>query len=821
MTRAISDAVARWVRGRPIAFAALLYAGLALALLGPGLIPGHTTAGSDFLWSAAPWNTSRPPDVPAFGTNPELTDPAYVFEPFLQYTRGQLPHVPLWDPYIMAGRPYLANAQSAVFSAFSLPAYVLPFWWSLSVIACLKLFVAAMGTFLLARALGLRLAGALLAGVVFAFSLWFVVWLPWPLTAVWALVPWLLLATDRLVRRPGPLPAAALAALVAAQFLCGHPESSVHALLATGAFLVLRLVQARRGEGAAARARGGRAVAFFAGAIVCGTAIAAAAIVPFAEALTHSGDVALRNAAESTYTPRKFILALFLYDYWGRPTQTPIESFEIQRAFYVGALPLMLAATALIRRRDLGRVAIAGFALFVGLVVLGVPPVFDAFTALPGIHTLHNWRMTVLLVLCIALLAGWGLDDLLARRLTKRQTWWALGAAAALLMVPLVWVAFTHASSARFLGEALQVAWGFARQPPKGFPDTGPVIRLSALILWLTFAAASVVLLAAYLRRRFAAPAFAALAIALVVADLFRAGVGQTPAEPVAKATQPVTGAIHYLQAHRPARFVGPPPGLGPAPIPPDVSLRYGLYDARGYDYPVDKRYDRLWRRWVTKPDQFAVGQFLVRIDDRSLPVLSLLGVRDIIQQRGQLPPFGPGVRLAYDGADAQIYENGRALPRVFLPGEQRIVRGEGAALEAVGDPGLDGRRTLITEHRLPGLPSADHGAGVSGGSARIASYGPERVTVEVRATRRAELVLSDLSFPGWNATVDGRRSRVDRVDYLLRGVPVEPGVHRVEFRYQPRSWTIGWIVSLLALVALLAAVVAGLCGNRLRTARS
>ena len=42
------------------------------------------------------------------------------------------PDIPLWDPYIMGGRPFQANSQSAVFSPFSVPAYVLPFWKSLA-----------------------------------------------------------------------------------------------------------------------------------------------------------------------------------------------------------------------------------------------------------------------------------------------------------------------------------------------------------------------------------------------------------------------------------------------------------------------------------------------------------------------------------------------------------------------------------------------------------------------------------------------------------------------------------------------------------------
>src|SRR3954451_9197200 len=121
--------LARRIRAHPVGGAALLYAAPAAILFAPGLLPHHTISGSGFLWSSAPWNTARPASVGFGGPNLDLTDGVNVFQPFLEYTGAKLPHVPLWDPYIMGGRPYLANAQSAVFSPFSLPTYVLPFWW--------------------------------------------------------------------------------------------------------------------------------------------------------------------------------------------------------------------------------------------------------------------------------------------------------------------------------------------------------------------------------------------------------------------------------------------------------------------------------------------------------------------------------------------------------------------------------------------------------------------------------------------------------------------------------------------------------------------
>ena len=59
-----------------------------------------------------------------------------------------------------------------------------------------------------------------------------------------------------------------------------------------------------------------------------------------------------RGVDRPARSPLKEVIGLFLPDYWGRPTQTPIRPFLLERAMYVGALPLMLAAAALILRAD-------------------------------------------------------------------------------------------------------------------------------------------------------------------------------------------------------------------------------------------------------------------------------------------------------------------------------------------------------------------------------------------------------------------------------------------------------------------------------------
>jgi hypothetical protein len=347
-------------------------------------------------------------------------------------------------------------------------------------------------------------------------------------------------------------------------------------------------------------------------------------------------------------------------------------------------------------------------------------------------------------------------------------------------------------------------------------------MRLAALISWLTLAGAGVLLVALRLRGRLAATPFVALAVLLVCVDLFRIGMGYNPAIDRKYASQPATGAIRFLQGERPARFAGT------EEIPQNViAMRFDLYEARGYDLPILRRYDRFWRREVVgRAANVAGGLFDIplifpEVTPRSLRALRLLGVTHVMRAKAiwpGKPPYdrlieyeplrAPGLTQVYDGADARVYRLAGALPRAFVVGAQRPVDGEDAAFEAVTDPSFAARDVAVTEQKLPGLPEAPAAGG--GGSASIVSYDPERVRVRARSEGPGLLVLGDNYFPGWKAKVDGRSVPVERVDYLFRGVRLGNGEHVVEFRYEPLSWRIGWIVSVIALAGLALAVFLG-----------
>ena len=131
-----------------------------------------------------------------------LSDVLDVLQPWLGFARESIRsgHLPAWNPYTLTGTPFFANAQTAVLGPFNVPVWLLPFDYGLGVSAALKLWVAAMGAFFLVRSLGLGLWPGLVAGLAYGFLPFGILWLQYPHSSVWAFLPWMLWAGERIMR---------------------------------------------------------------------------------------------------------------------------------------------------------------------------------------------------------------------------------------------------------------------------------------------------------------------------------------------------------------------------------------------------------------------------------------------------------------------------------------------------------------------------------------------------------------------------------------------------------------------------------------------
>jgi hypothetical protein len=173
---------------------------------------------------------------------------------------------------------------------------------------------------------------------------------------------------------------------------------------------------------------------------------------------------------------------------------------------------------------------------------------------------------------------------------------------------------------------------------------------------------------------------------------------------------------------------------------------------------------------------------------------------------------------LAYADDRVSIYENHAAVSRFRLVHQAEVVQDARAATERIrawasqrghaGELGL--ADTVIIEPdaagELPPLPGA-----ASGGSERVRVVSddhPDRLALEVTLETPGFLVIADTYHPGWNAWVDGEPTAIYPADLLFRAIFVPAGTHAIELRYQPRAFTAGAVISVLALLGCAALAV-------------
>lgn len=171
-----------------------------------------------------------------------------------------------------------------------------------------------------------------------------------------------------------------------------------------------------------------------------------------------------------------------------------------------------------------------------------------------------------------------------------------------------------------------------------------------------------------------------------------------------------------------------------------------------------------------------------------------------------------------YERDNVVIYQNNRTLPRVWLVGEIAATDSEGAlrVIRGEEDPAFDPKQTALVETDGYPLPLVPGGKLPANASARIVNSEPHSLTIETTADQPTFLVVSEAAYPGWVATIDGVEAPIYVTNYLLRGVALPAGSHRVEMKYTAPWAKAGALVSILSLLS-----VAGLAFFSIKVTKS
>ena len=259
----------------------------------------------------------------------------------------------------------------------------------------------------------------------------------------------------------------------------------------------------------------------------------------------------------------------------------------------------------------------------------------------------------------------------------------------------------------------------------------------------------------------------------------------------------------------------------------PSLNLLDGFHDPWGIDVIRLRRVDDLYRAFAGASSISA---------NRLLDVYGISYVVSVT-----LIEKDPRLDLIYSHIDGlpgkkedllkentiKLYRHKNPLPRAWLVSEFKVMAPE-QVLSTMMTKDFDPGRTVLLEEmpphpdpfvdedqrrgaplRAPAQRVAAEGhpyeilpeEGRGKGKVRLISESNNRLKLNVKTTENTLLVVSDTFFPGWKVFVDGKKEKVLHANYHFRAVTLPPGSHQVEFVYDPWSFKLGVLGSLIGII--------------------
>lgn len=700
-----------------------------------------------------------------------------------QIRSGQLP---AWNPYVVSGLPQMADPVG-LFYPFTIPSLlVLPVRDAINTVIVAHLLLAGASMYLYLRSLGgtrpARFVGAavyLLSGFtstrIFAGDI--------QRLEVYAWIPLLFFFFEEIAEGRGQAGAAVLGATVmACQFLAGDPQTFVYSCSALAVYAAVRLLYARR-RGLAPVAltrRGGLLLLIF-----CFAALfSAIQVLPTLELLRLSN----RTSAGSEFAflgsmPPIGLVSLVaprffgdeIHGSWGELFAP--EFYVHASTLYVGSFTLALILAAWLARKDRWPVR---FFAWLGVAVLWVALgrfgyIYRLLRYLPLVGEFRDIEnVNILLPMSGAVLAAFGLE----RFLEGDET-------------PAFWMNVSRLIVVTAGAAVLGVETTFLRN--RAALDrymSAPILQMTGwnLVLMVVALLVSLGFLRWRARVRNPPAALTAGVIAFIVADLLYfgyplAGTGTD----IAKLVRDSRVARYLAQDHTLYRVYG----FG------DLSPVFGVQDVGGEAALLLGR--------VSQYTNFAQGFEVDRLNRPAGPhgvllsggldsnLVALLNVKYFVKRS----PTG-----------TTVLRNPHVFPRVLDSYRYETIRDPEAILRTLDAPDYDPHRFIVLEQE-PRPPAGVSSRGARAGTDAELSvdvYEPNRIAIRAHFYRPGFLLLNDVFYPAWHASLDGRPARVYRANYLFRAVAVPPGRHDVAFIYRDRELERGMLITGAAALAAIAA---------------
>lgn len=224
-----------------------------------------------------------------------------------------------------------------------------------------------------------------------------------------------------------------------------------------------------------------------------------------------------------------------------------------------------------------------------------------------------------------------------------------------------------------------------------------------------------------------------------------------------------------------------------------------------GYHAAKLRRYQELIDAYIspemqkTMPAIAQAGGDMTKVNGNSIfPVLNMLNAKYFIV------PLQSNQTVAIQ--NPYVYGNAWFVDKITY------VKNANEELDGLGK--LDLRHEAIADARFRSQ-LGESKAQDSTSIVKITAYEPNQLTYDVRSATGGIVVFSEIFYPEWTATVDGKAVELGRVNYVLRALNVDKGHHTVVLTFDPKSVKQTETVAYLSYGVLLLVVLLGVYFKR------
>lgn len=747
-------------------------------------LPGDFVVGVYYPWLDYKWGYAV--GVPV--KNPMTTDVVSFTYPMqtlaIELIKKATP--PLWNPYILAGTPLLANFQSAPFS----PTNIVYFFfdtlsaWSLQII--LQHVLAGLFTFILLRHWKVSSWGSLFGATIFAFGGFNLIWSQWNGHALSAsFIPLVLFFVDKYLLTKKTVFGVGISFSFALMFLSGYPQVAVYLAIAIFLLWIIRVRET------GFRVKETLLLGLF---FAIGIGLSLFQLLPGAELLSLSQREIEGHPFEWAFLPFEKIITFIAPDYFGNHATQNYwgpQDYTSNTGF-VSAIGLTLALLSLALVRKKAEVKFGVLLLVFSLLFSFATPLSIFFwkTGTFGLNAASAHRALVLFNLAVAILVGFGIDTLDSIRITPKSKWKIRPFVLAGLPFAII---LAYAAYALFLGDT-QI---------KGF-DARTVALRNLILPTLSYLMGIVIIFSGLVfKKRFLGLRLSALCF-LVMVELFYFGWKFTPFSP-RSIVFPTTPVLDFLMAQeKPVRVTGS------KVIPINMKMPYRLEALEGYDAVYPLSIAKFLAAQGGLVGTTPLGRYAT-VDNDTSHLLDLTNTKYYlalkVDERGKPSPEGEvperfkeeRFQKVFEDKSTVVFESKSALPRAFMVYEWEDNLAEEEILRKLLNKNFPFDGKILSSEDLPEFPrNKAYGSHVS-----YETYAGNESRISVQTDSFGMLFISDTFYPGWKAEVDGIETKIYKANFAFRAIPVSEGKHEVRMIYRPNSFYNGLKVSLSSAVFL------------------